>query len=140
MRNFCYFLQNTHSCSLVIFTEEIFNGKLHFCTVSQKQILLFLLDLYEILPLLSKQYYRIALRQLPLRSPTKTIIIWNSKQIKTLYSQWFGVVLWSSLSEKKNWIFQTKYQRWSPVFIKSWGNESNLSDFSRPCTKNEVFH
>ena len=41
------------------------------------------------------------LRKLPLRSPTKTIIIWHSKQIKTLYNQWFGAVLWNSLSEKK---------------------------------------
>ena len=41
----------------------------------------------------------ITLRQLPLRSPTKTII-WHSKQVKTLYNQWLGAVLWNSLSEK----------------------------------------
>ena len=43
----------------------------------------------------------ITLRRLPLRSSSKTIIIWHSKQVKTLYNQWFGVALWNSLFEKK---------------------------------------
>ena len=42
----------------------------------------------------------ITMRQLPLRSSAKTVIIWHSKQIKTLYNQWFRPVLWNSLSEK----------------------------------------
>ena len=67
------------------------------------------------------------LRQLPLSSPTKTIIIWNSKQIKTLYNQWFR----AALPNIKFWIFIRKCQRWSPVYTKSWGNKSNLSDISR---------
>ena len=73
----------------------------------------------------------ITMRQLPLRSSAKTVIIWHSNQIKTLYNQWFRPVLWNSLSEKKNGIFIGKCQRWSPVYVKSWGTESNLSDIFR---------
>ena len=36
---------------------------------------------------------QITLWQLPLRSPTKAIIIWLTKQIKTLYNHWFRAVL-----------------------------------------------
>ena len=64
------------------------------------------------------------LRQLPLHSSTKTIIIWHSKQIKTLYNRWFGAVF----SNIEFWRFIRKRQRVfirkSPVYIKSWGNKS----------------
>ena len=43
----------------------------------------------------------ITLRQLLLRSSKKAATIWHSKQTKTLCNQWFGAVLWNSLSEKK---------------------------------------
>ena len=45
--------------------------------------------------------FPITLRQLPLCSPKKTIIIWHFKQIKALYNKCFGAVLWNSLSKKK---------------------------------------
>ena len=38
---------------------------------------------------------QITLWQLPLRSPTKAIIIWLTKQIKTLYNHWFRAVLYT---------------------------------------------
>ena len=64
----------------------------------------------------------IPLRQFPLRSPTKTIIIWHSKQIKTLYNQWFELFC-ETACPKKIWIFMRKCQPQSLVYIKSWGNE-----------------
>ena len=70
------------------------------------------------------------MRQLPLRSPTKTIIIWHSKEIKTFTIR--GLELFYEIAcSKKFWISIGKCQLWNPVYIKSWGNESNLFDFSR---------
>ena len=64
------------------------------------------------------------LRQLPLHSSTKTIVIWHSKQIKTLYNRWFGAVL----SNIEFWTFIRKRQRIfirkRLVYIKSWANKS----------------
>ena len=55
------------------------------------------------------------------------------EQLKTLYNQWFGAVFWNRLSKKIEYS-KENVRRWSPVYIKSWGNESNLSDFSRVAT------
>ena len=100
---------------------------------THKQILLFLLGHYEILLLLSKplQYFSYYIATVAITQPYE----------KNNYLTFWAIrnplqsVVWSCFVKlaypKKIWIFIEKCQRWSPIYIKSWGNESNLSDFSR---------